>query len=79
MSPQSSEHVGFASFFFSREESCIHVHAQRTNGEAKFWIEPQIELAVDYELSQQQLNNARKLIEQHESKIRKAWQKHFGS
>lgn len=57
----------------------MHVHVHRTNGEAKFWIEPNIELAVNYGLSEQQLNNARKLIEQHENKIKKAWHRHFGS
>ena len=56
----------------------MHIHVHRANGEAKFWIEPQIEVAVNYGFNQHQLNNARKLIEQHESKIRSAWHKHFG-
>jgi Domain of unknown function (DUF4160) len=32
-------------FFFSREEERIHVHVETANSEAKFWIEPSIELA----------------------------------
>jgi len=29
-------------FFFSREESRQHIHIYCQNGEAKFWLEPQI-------------------------------------
>ena len=31
--------------FFSREERRIHVHVHSANGEAKFWLEPDIEMA----------------------------------
>jgi hypothetical protein len=36
---------GFRFFFFSREELRMHIHVQHQNGEAKFWLDPQIELA----------------------------------
>jgi hypothetical protein len=32
-------------YFFSREESRMHVHVKGSDGEAKFWMEPEIELA----------------------------------
>ncbi|WP_211307542.1 DUF4160 domain-containing protein [Polynucleobacter rarus] len=31
---------GFRFFFFSREESRIHVHVSHADGEAKFWLTP---------------------------------------
>jgi hypothetical protein len=34
----------FRFFFFSREEERLHIHVQSPDGEAKFWIEPRIEL-----------------------------------
>ena len=46
-----SEH-GYRFFFFSREESRMHVHIVGPDGEAKFWIEPIVELAVNKGLSQ---------------------------
>jgi uncharacterized protein DUF4160 len=55
----------------------IHVHGQA--GEAKFWIEPRIELAQNYGLGDTELNVVRKLIEEHENEIRNAWDRHFGS
>lgn len=57
----------------------MHVHVRRSNGEAKFWMEPAIERASNYGLTERQLNTARHLIEQHENEIRQAWKEHFGS
>ena len=37
-------------FFFSREESRMHVHVQSPDGEAKFWLEPTIALAHNHGL-----------------------------
>jgi hypothetical protein len=34
-------------YFFSREEPRMHVHVLSPDGEAKFWIEPTIELAMN--------------------------------
>jgi uncharacterized protein YfaP (DUF2135 family) len=33
-------------FFFSREETRMHIHIICPDGEAKFWLEPQIELPL---------------------------------
>jgi hypothetical protein len=35
---------GFRFYFFSREEPRPHVHVQHAEGEAKFWIEPVVEV-----------------------------------
>jgi hypothetical protein len=64
--------------FFSREEERIHVHATGSSGEAKFWLEPRIELARNYGLSDSKVRDALKLIEEHEGEIRDAWKRHFG-
>jgi hypothetical protein len=57
----------------------MHIHVQSTDGEAKVWIEPTIELARNYELSAQDLNRVRQLISDHEQEIRDAWRRHFGT
>jgi hypothetical protein len=56
----------------------MHVHVQNPNGEAKIWLEPQIELAQNYGLNSRQISAVLRLVEEHEDEIRKAWQKHFG-
>jgi len=55
----------------------MHVHVHGERGEAKYWMEPQIELAQNYALPDTDLNLIRKLIEEHENDIRIAWKRHF--
>jgi Domain of unknown function (DUF4160) len=68
---------GFRFYFFSREEPRAHVHVQHADGEAKFWIEPTVELFANYGLKLQQVAEAQKLIEEHIDDIRRAWSTHF--
>ena len=56
----------------------MHVHVDSTDGEAKFWIEPDIELTRSHGLPERELTRLRKLVEEHEDVIRTAWNKHFG-
>lgn len=79
VSPTIFRKSGFRFFFFSREEPRLHVHVQHVEGEAKFWLEPEIQLAQDYGLDAHRLSTARNLIRRHELEIRTAWKKHFGS
>jgi hypothetical protein len=77
MSPTVFRHGGYRFFFFSREESRMHVHIICPDGEAKFWLEPQIELARNFRLARAQLREIEGLIEAHADELRAAWQKHF--
>ena len=79
MSPTVFRDGPFRFFFFSREEARIHVHVQSPDGEAKFWIEPEITLARNYGLGDQDLSHVLELIVEHEQEIRDAWTSHFGS
>lgn len=45
MSPTVFKEDGFRFFFFSSEEERMHVHVISGDGEAKFWLDPEIELA----------------------------------
>jgi len=78
VSPTVLRAKGFRLFFFSREESRMHVHVQSERGEAKFWLEPQIELAQSYGLPPADVNEAHRLIQENEDVIRRAWNDHFG-
>jgi hypothetical protein len=78
MSPTVFRDSGFRFYFFSREESRMHVHVQGSDGEAKFWIEPKVELAQNFGLSDRQLRQVLEMVQTHERDIRSAWQQHFG-
>jgi Domain of unknown function (DUF4160) len=55
----------------------MHVHVHCGRGEAKFWLEPKIELAQNCGMIARQLRTAQTLIEEHRDEICNAWQKHF--
>ena len=63
MSPTIFKEKGFRFFFFSRKEARMHVHAQGGEGEAKYWLEPEIELARNQGLSRRQLKGIEKIRE----------------
>ena len=78
MSPTVFRDGPYRFFFFSREETRLHVHVESSDGEAKFWLDPKIEAArshpdnVDDPLAQ--LCDDGQL----EQEIRDAWTRHFG-
>ncbi|MCU1230541.1 MAG: hypothetical protein JWO97_3425 [Acidobacteria bacterium] len=65
-------------YFFSREEPRMHVHVTSADGEAKFWMEPTIEMAENHGIPARSVGDVRRLIETHEQDIRDAWTSHFG-
>jgi len=77
VSPTIFREGPFRAYFFSREERRIHVHIQSPQGEAKFWVEPRIELAENYGLPERELGRIQELVERHEHEIRQAWNRHF--
>ena len=58
MSPTIFRVKGFRFFFFSREEPRIHVHVHAATGEAKFWLEPEIELAQNNGMKNKEIREA---------------------
>ena len=79
MSPTIFKARGYRFFFFLREETRMHVHAICGDGEAKFWLEPQVELAKNHSLSRSQLREIEDLIEVHLDELKSAWSRHFRS
>jgi len=56
-----------------------HIHIISGNGEAKFWLESDIELAKKYGHSRKQLKEIELLIEGYHHKLISMWKQHFGS
>ena len=77
MSPTVFKECGYRFFFFSREEKRMHVHVLSGDGEAKFWLKPEIELAKNYNYSRRQLKEIESLIEAHYGKLTSSWEQHF--
>ena len=68
---------GYRFFFFFRQETRKHIHAYCGDGEAKFWLVPEIELSRNYRLTRMQLKLIEEIIEEHYDELTSAWQKHF--
>ena len=78
MSPTVFRKGGFRFFFFSREEPRIHIHVHHESGEAKIWMDPQIELAQNRGLSTRLVGLALRYIRENENEVRTSWEEHFG-
>ena len=68
----------FRLFFFSREESRVHVHVAHPDGEAKFWLTPTVHVATSTGLTPRQLAAAQEVVTKHLKEIQDAWDHHFG-
>ncbi|MFQ5596612.1 MAG: DUF4160 domain-containing protein [Nitrospiria bacterium] len=79
MSPTVFKEGGYRFFFFSREESRMHVHVLSGTGEAKYWLLPRIALAKSYRFSNGQLKKIEQIIKAHGNELETAWNRHFKS
>ena len=73
MSPTVFRDGEFRFFFFSREESRLHIHVSHPDGEAKFWLNPTIELARNIGLSSSKVKEAERLVKSRQQEIIDAW------
>jgi hypothetical protein len=78
MSPTVLKDGPYRLFFFSREEKRVHIHVAHADGEAKFWLTPEITLVSNTGLSAKQLREALIIVQAHLKEIRNAWSQHFG-
>jgi hypothetical protein len=48
-----------------------------SDGVAKYWLEPEIELANFYNLKSKDLRKIEALVQENADEFREAWQRHF--
>lgn len=65
-------------YFYSHEPNePPHVHVDRDNLSAKFWLKP-VALARNFGFSAIELRRVESLVEEHQVKLLEAWHGHFG-
>ncbi len=79
ISPTVFKERNFRFFFFSREEKRMHIHVVSSEGEAKFWIEPEVALARSVGFNKNQISLLETLIKERKDEIENSWKEHFGS
>ena len=68
---------GFRFFFFSNEgNEPPHIHVQRAENYAKFWLQP-LQLAANSGYTGREITGIRELIEQHHQVLLEAWHEFF--
>ena len=77
MSPSIFREKGYRFYFLSNEEERIHIHVTCEDGEAKFWLEPIVSLAISHGLNARRLSEIQKIVEGRSDEILKAWRSHF--
>lgn len=66
-------------YFFSHEPNePTHVHVDRDNQSAKFWLEP-VSLARSIGFSAKELNRIQQIVEDHRQEFVEAWHGYFGT
>jgi len=53
-----------------------HVHVERDDSEAKFWLDP-IRLERSHDFNRKDVNRIRKLVEQHREQLLESWNEFF--
>ena len=61
MSPVFGRESSYVFKIFSNEEERMHIHVIGVGHEAKFWLEPEVELAKNSGFSKHELNEIQKL------------------
>jgi hypothetical protein len=67
---------GFRFFFYSREESRMHIHVEYQGRKAKIWLDS-FEIAENHGFYLFEIKEIQKLTRLHEKEFKEAWLSHF--
>ena len=73
---------GFRFFFYSNEgdpREPVHIHVMKDGREAKFWVEPQVQLDRSHGFDARTLRKLSAVVEEHQRQITEAWHEHFSN
>jgi len=56
----------------------MHIRVLGDGHEAKFWLEPKVELAQNSGFSKHELNDIQKIVEKHAERFKEQYQQHIG-
>lgn len=72
---------GFRFFFYSNEGSPreqVHIHVEKDDLEAKFWLRPEVRLAYNDGYDARVLRRLVEIVEANRDRIERAWNEFFG-
>ncbi|HVZ84949.1 MAG TPA: DUF4160 domain-containing protein [Terracidiphilus sp.] len=78
--PEVFRERGFRFFFYSNEGSPrepAHVHVEKENREAKFWLHPEVRVAYNDGYDARTLRELLEIVEANRDRIERAWNEFF--
>ena len=63
---------------YSNEEERMHIHVLCGRQEAKFWLEPQVELAKNTGIPEHKLNEIKRIVEKYADNFKEQFRQHIG-
>lgn len=78
MSPKFKQENGYTFKIYSNEEERKHIHVVKAECEAKFWLEPVVELAENYGFSNKDINRITQTVERYADEFKQQFARHIG-
>ncbi|MBR1665107.1 MAG: DUF4160 domain-containing protein [Bacteroidaceae bacterium] len=78
MSPVFHRESSYSFKIFSNEELRMHIHVIRDDKEAKFWLEPEVELAENFGFKAHELRKIQEIVESHATDFQAQYRQHIG-
>ncbi|ADV44186.1 DUF4160 domain-containing protein [Bacteroides helcogenes] len=69
---------GYCFKIFSNEEERRHIHVVKADCEAKFWLEPSVELAENYGFTNKDLKKITQILERYGDEFKRRFTEHIG-
>ncbi|MBQ8888076.1 MAG: DUF4160 domain-containing protein [Bacteroidaceae bacterium] len=78
MSPKFRKEEGFVFKIYSNEEERMHIHVVKAENEAKFWLEPTIELAENFGFNSKEIRKITQMVEMYGNEFKEQFAAHIG-
>jgi hypothetical protein len=78
MSPVFRRESEYTFKIYSNEEERMHVHVLCGGHEAKYWLEPQVELTKNTGIPKHKLNEIQRIVEKYADSFKEQFQQHIG-
>ena len=78
MSPVFRRESEYTFKIYSNEEERMHIHVLCGGKEAKYWLEPQVELAKNTGIPEHKLSEIKKIVEKYADNFKEQFRQHIG-
>ena len=69
---------GFRFYFYSNEnDEPIHIHIEKAEGNAKYWLEPELQEEYSYGFKAKQRKEIEQIISENKNELITAWNEYF--